>query len=55
MVLAIEVSGPVVRLDLNRPDQGNTSSTAMMQEIATAIRTHRADPATRVVALVARG
>jgi len=55
MALAIDATGPVVRLDLNRPDQGNTATTELMREIATAIRAHGADPATRVVALVARG
>jgi enoyl-CoA hydratase/carnithine racemase len=55
MVLSIDASAPVVRLDLNRPDEGNSVTTAMMREIVAALRTYGADPATRVIALVARG
>ena len=33
MVLAIDATGPVVKLDLNRPDQGNAVTKAMMHEI----------------------
>jgi enoyl-CoA hydratase/carnithine racemase len=55
MVLAVDKSGPVVKLDFNRPDQGNAATTAMMHEIIEAVRTYGSDPATRVVALVARG
>jgi len=55
MVLAIDATGPVVKLDLNRPDQGNAVTKAMMHEIIDAIQKHGASPATRVLALVARG
>jgi enoyl-CoA hydratase/carnithine racemase len=55
MVLSIDASAPVVRLDLNRPGEGNSVTTAMMREIVAALRTYGADPATRVIALVARG
>lgn len=55
MVLAIDATGPVVKLDLNRPDQGNAATKAMMREIVDAVRTHGANPETRIIAIVARG
>ena len=55
MVLAIDATGPVVKLDLNRPEKGNAATKAMMHEIIDAVRTHGANPQTRIIAVVARG
>ena len=48
-------SGGIVRIDLGRPDEGNTLTRGMMREIAETIRKVSADPEMRVVVIESRG
>ena len=42
MSLLIKTSGPVVRIGLARPDEGNAMALDMMRELAKAVREHGA-------------
>ncbi len=45
----------IVRIDLGRPDEGNSLTRGMMRDLADEIRKAGADPQTRVVVLEGRG
>lgn len=45
----------VVRIDLGRPDEGNTLTRGMMRDLAEQIRAAAADPEARVIAIEGRG
>ena len=51
----IHSAGGVVRIDLGRPEEGNTLTRGMMRDIAETIRKVSADPDTRVVVIEGRG
>jgi enoyl-CoA hydratase/carnithine racemase len=55
MSLSIKTSGPVVRIDLARPDEGNAMTLDMMRELAKSVREYGANPDTRVIAIAPRG
>jgi enoyl-CoA hydratase/carnithine racemase len=53
--LAIDASGPIVRIELNRPDAANSMTLDMMRQLSAALARHGADPHARVIALSGRG
>jgi enoyl-CoA hydratase/carnithine racemase len=55
MTLLINSSGPIVRIDLGRPDEGNTMTLDMMRELSQIVREHGAKPETRIIAITPRG
>lgn len=55
MTLAIEITGPVVRLDLNRPDEGNAITPALLEELTQALQDYGSAVDTRVIALTPKG
>ncbi len=54
-ILLRETSGPVCTLTLNRPDQYNALSEALLDELQTGFNTIAEDKSIRVVVLAARG
>jgi enoyl-CoA hydratase/carnithine racemase len=42
--LAIDASGPIVRIELNRPDAANSMTLDMMRQLSAALARHGADP-----------
>ncbi|WOJ93872.1 enoyl-CoA hydratase/isomerase family protein [Congregibacter variabilis] len=53
--LLIEKHGPVARLVMNRPEKLNTFSTALRQEMMSAVNALNADPQLRVIILAGAG
>lgn len=51
----IRSAGGVARIDLGRPEEGNSLTRGMMRDLAEAIRAEGAKPETRVVAIEGRG
>jgi enoyl-CoA hydratase/carnithine racemase len=51
----VRIDGALARIDLNRPDEGNTLTLAMMKRLAQLVRELDANPAVGVIALEARG
>ena len=47
--------GAIARLDLNRPDEGNAMTRAMMVQLAATLRETGSDPSVHLVVLEARG
>jgi len=48
-------SGGIVRIDLGRPEEGNSLTRGMMRDLAAAIKQAGADPDTRVIVIEGRG
>jgi enoyl-CoA hydratase/carnithine racemase len=51
----VDATGPVVRIRLNRPEQGNPFTPEMMHTFAGLLREHGESAETRVIALTAEG
>ena len=51
----IRASGGIMRIDLGRPEEGNTLTRGMMRDISETIRNAAADPETRVIVIESRG
>jgi len=51
----VDATGPVVRIHLNRPEQGNTFTPEMMHTFAGLLREHGEAAETRLIALTAEG
>jgi enoyl-CoA hydratase/carnithine racemase len=51
----VDATGPVVRIRLNRPEQGNPFTAEMMHTFAGLLREHGESADTRVIALTAEG
>jgi enoyl-CoA hydratase/carnithine racemase len=51
----VEAAGPVVRIHLNRPEQGNAFTPEMMHTFAGLLREHSKSAETRLIALTAVG
>jgi methylglutaconyl-CoA hydratase len=55
LTIRIDESGPVVRINFGRPEEGNAMTVEMMRELSAAVREHGARPKTHVIALVPEG
>jgi len=53
--LTYEVTGPVARITLNRPERGNGITLAMPRELADSVERANLDPAVHVIALAGNG
>jgi enoyl-CoA hydratase/carnithine racemase len=51
----VDAAGPVVRIHLNRPEQGNAFTPEMMHTFAGLLRAHGKSAETRLIALTAEG
>lgn len=51
----IDATGPVVRIHLNRPEQGNAFTPEMMHTFAGLLKEHGKSAETRLIALTAEG
>jgi enoyl-CoA hydratase len=53
--LTYEVTGPIARITLNRPERGNGITLAMPRELAACVERANLDPAVHVIALAGNG